>query len=388
MVLSTSLPVCAVALGVFATQERAICPLWWTLPTLLFYALFPHTPLLWVGLFPVLFWSEFQKNQGALFPALSVILSVAMMWHAANVISPVLCACILVGFVFFVLGKNLLQRTPPKDFGVIRPLFLIILMIAAEHEGIISSARGAIEALLLDLVLLIISVPAMNRFQGLLILRYPFPPLPGFIVLWLGIHSALGLAVGASEWSVLGVLSALIFGLFSILDIAKLGFRQSQVVSRQKPLLEVLAVGSATVLLPMVVWGVCSPVIHFIGGAWVWPFWSLEAGDGSYLKIPALILVLFVVWLFLVKTWRYEKGLEKALISFLPTLNKFQYYDVIFEKIPNFPWLIRRLIVENRKRLSALSLLWKGELPDMRRMAVGIWLFLLAIVLAVLGFAS
>ncbi|MFT8375620.1 MAG: hypothetical protein ABF812_00900 [Gluconobacter cerinus] len=387
-VLLTSAPAVAVAIGVLMTQERKACPVWWALPALLCSALMPDSTLALLSIFPVLFWPALFTREGALFPALSSVLAVALVWHAGAVV-PIGCAAGLAALVLLVLGRSVFWGISPGDVGLVRPAILATLLIAAQDEGMGTGARIALESLLLDLTLITLSVPALRLMPVLVTLRLPFPPLPGFLVLWLGIHAALGLAAGVQGWSVIGVLVALLIGLISLFDVLTVGRRPDTGVLPIGPDGAVCGVILGALLLPVAVFGVFSPVLHHVEGEWVWPFWSLGGGDGAHLKVPALMLILSVMWLFFVKSWRTERGLEKAIANLLlPGTQTGRSETGLFEEPPALPWIMRRLIVGGRIRLQALATLKSGQMPDMRQMAVGLWLVLLALVLVVLGLTA
>jgi len=387
-ILATSGPAIAVALGVWMTQERRACPLWWALPALLCSVLLPDSTVALLALFPVLYWPALSSRDGALFPALSAILAVSVLWHV-GAINPIVCMAGLGAMTLLVLGRCALWGEKPGDLGLLRPAILATLMIAAQDEGLTTGARIALEALLLDLTLLVLYVPALRLLPVLAILRLPFPPLPGFIVLWLGIHAALGLAAGVQGWSVIGVFVALLIGLISLVDVLIVGRRPDAGVLPVGPAGAVGIIALATMLLPLIVFGVFSPVLHHVGGEWVWPFWSLGGGDGAHLRLPAIVLLLGAIWLWLVKSWRGERGLEKAFAGlFSGRLQTAQGETGLFEEPAALPWVIRRLIVGGRGRARAMMALKVGKMPETRRMTVGLWLVLLALVLAVLGLTS
>ncbi|WP_415577563.1 hypothetical protein [Gluconobacter japonicus] len=387
-ILATSGPAIAVALGVWMTQERRACPLWWALPALQCSVLLPDSTVALLALFPVLYWPALSSRDGALFPALSAILAVSVLWHA-GAINPIVCMAGLGAMTLLVLGRCALWGEKPGDLGLLRPAILATLVIAAQDEGLTTGARIALEALLLDLALLVLYVPVLRLLPVLAILRLPFPPLPGFIVLWLGIHAALGLAAGVQGWSVIGVFVALLIGLISLVDVLTVGRRPDAGVLPVGPAGAVGIIALATMVLPLIVFGVFSPALHHVGGEWVWPFWSLGGGDGAHLRLPAIVLLLGAIWLWLVKSWRVERGLEKAFAGlFSGRLQTAQGETGLFEEPAALPWVVRRLIVGGRGRFRAMMALKVGKMPETRRMAVGLWLVLLALVLAVLGLTS
>lgn len=388
-VLATSGAAVAIALAILMTQERRACPLWWALPALLCSVLIPDSSLALLALFPVLYWPAFSGRSGelspALFPALSPILAVAVLWHA-GVVNPIVCAAGLGAMALCVLGRSVLWGEMPGDIGLLRPAVLGTLLVAAQDEGLTTGARIALEGLLLDLTLLVLTVPVLRLLPVLALLRLPFPPFPGFVVLWLGIHAALGLAAGVQGWSVVGVFAALLIGLISLVDVLTVERRPENGMLPVTPAGTVCILAGAVILLPITVFGIFSPVLHHVGGDWVWPFWSLGGGDGAHLRLPAVVLLLGAFWLGLVKSWRVERGLEKAFAR-LVCLRR-QGESGMFEEPAALSWNVRRLIVEGRSRLQAVMALRVGRLPDMRRMAVGLWLVLLTVVLAVLGLAA
>lgn len=387
-VLALSPAVVAVAIGVIAALDREACPAVWSVPALLLGVLFPAQTCVVLALLPVLFWSVLVRRRdgasGGAFPAVMGVLGVSLVWHAPGSVAAELVAGLGAGVVGLV-GWSVLGAFRPGDLGLLRPALLMVLVMAAQAEGLAVCARIALEATLLDLSLLVLTAALGVRFPVLAVLRLPFPPLPGLVVLWLGIHAALGMAAGVEGWSVLGVAVALLLGLLSLSDILVVG-RVLRAWQGAVPGLSVLLIGAASLLLPALVFGVASPVLHFMGGEWVWPVWRMGGGDGAYLKLPAFVLTGAVLWCVLVRPWRVVGGIVQAASTLVPALgNLLSAGDELFEEAPSLGWKMRRVIVAARLRFSTVRGVKAPVLPDLRQGAVGLWLMLLGLVLAVLG---
>lgn len=388
-VLGVSPAVQAVALGVIAAQDREACPAVWSVPALLLSVLFPAQTFVVLAVLPVLFWSALVRRpdggqEGGAFSAVMGILGVSLVWHAPAAVSVELVAG-LGAAVIGLLGRSVLGACRPGDLGLLRPVLLMVLVVAAQAEGLAVCARIALEATLLDLSLLVLTAALGRVFPVLAVLRLPFPPLPGLVVLWLGIHAALGMAAGVEGWSVLGVAVALLLGLLGLSDILVVG-RVFRAWQGRVSGVSVLLVGAGSLLLPALVFGMVSPVLHFVGGEWVWPVWRMGGGDGASLRLPAFVLTGAVLWCVLVRPWRIVGGIVQTASTLLPALgNLLSVGDGLFEEAPSLGWKMRCVIVAGRRRLRALGSVKTPVLPDLRQGAVGLWLVLLGLVLAVLG---
>ncbi|WP_231878143.1 hypothetical protein [Gluconobacter albidus] len=383
-VLALSPAVLAVALGVIAAQERDACPAVWSVPVLLLSVLFPaQTPVL-LGLLPVLFWPALVRRRDGGCCAVMSILGVSLVWHASDVVSAELVAGLGL-CVLGLIGWSVLGAHRPGNLGLLRPVLLVVLVVAAQAEGLAVCARIALEATLLDLATLALTASLGLRFPMLAVLRLPFPPLPGLVVLWLGIHAALGLAAGVEGWSVLGVAVALLLGVLALSDLLVVG-RQMSAGQVAVSGVSVLLLGAGSLLLPALVFGLTSPALHVVGGEWVWPVWSIGAGDGSHFRLMAFAMVGAVIWIVLVRPWRSIGGIVQAASTLAPALARLlSSGDALFEESPSLGWSLRRFIVSGRVRFRALKGMKAPVLPDLRQGAVGLWLVLLGLVLAVLG---
>ncbi|WP_408873065.1 hypothetical protein [Gluconobacter roseus] len=383
-ILALSPAVLAVALGVIVALDREACPAVWTVPALLLSVLFPAHTFVLLVLLPVLFWSSLRRRRDGACPAVMSILAVSLIWHAPSAVPAELVAG-LGAAVCGLVGWSVLGASRPGNLGLLRPVLLMVLVVAAQAESLVVCARIALEALLLDLALLMLTAALGRRFPMLAVLRLPFPPLPGLVVLWLGIHAALGMAAGVEGWSVLGVVVALLLGLLSLSDILEVGrlfFLRREVVSGAS----VLLLGAGSLLVPALVFGLTSPVLHAIGGEWVWPVWSIGAGDGAHLLLPAFILAGAGIWIVLVRPWRVMGGVVQAASLLVPALGKLLTIgDGLFDEAPSLNWTLRRVIAGGRLRFRGLRNVRAPVLPDLRQGAVGLWLVLLGLVLAVLG---
>ena len=371
-----------------AALDREACPAVWSVPALLLGVLFPAQTCVVLALLPVLFWSVLVRLRdgapGGAFPAVMAILAVSLVWHAPGSVPAELVAGLGAGVIGLVVW-SVLGAFRPGDLGLFRPVLLMVLVMAAQAEGLAVCSRIALEAALLDLSLLVLTAALGVRFPVLAVLRLPFPPLPGLVVLWLGIHAALGMAAGVEGWSVLGVAVSLLLGLLSLSDILVVG-RVLRAWQGAVPGISVLLIGAASLLLPALVFGMASPVLHFMGGEWVWPVWRTGGGDGAYLRLPVFVLTGAVLWCVLVRPWRVVGGVVLAASPLVPALgNLLSAGDELFEEAPSLGWKMRRVIVAGRLRFRAMKSVKAPVLPDLRQGAVGLWLVLLGLVLAVLG---
>ena len=383
-VLALSPAVLAVALGVIAAQERDACPAVWSVPVLLLSVLFPaQTPVL-LGLLPVLFWPALARRRDEGCSAVMSILGVSLVWHAPEAVSAELVAGLGV-CVLGLIGWAVLGAHRPGNLGLLRPLLLMVLVVAAQDEGLAVCVRIALEAAFLDLATLVLMAALRLRFPALAVLRLPLPPLPGLVVLWLGIHAALGMAAGVEGWSVLGVIVALLLGVLALSDLLVVG-RQMSGGQAAISGVSVLLVGAGSLLLPALVFGLTSPALHGVGGEWVWPVWSIGAGDGSHFRLMAFVMVGVLIWIVLVRPWRIMGGIVQAASTLAPALmTLLASGDALFEEAPSLGWSLRRFVVSGRVRLRVLKGMKAPVLPDLRQGAVRLWLVLLGLVLAVLG---
>ena len=89
------------------------------------------------------------------------------------------------------------------------------------------------------------------------------------------------------------------------------------------------------------------------------------------------------------KEWRVEGGGERAVAGLVRgRVQTEEGATGVVEGAAVLPWVVGRLIVGGRGRFRAMMALKVGKMPETRRMAVGLWLVLLALVLAILGLTS
>ncbi|GBR68322.1 hypothetical protein [Gluconobacter kanchanaburiensis] len=383
-ILTLSPAVLAIAIGVLATQDRDACPAVWSVPTLLLSVLFPgQTPVL-LALMPVLFWSALVRRGGKGSPGFMSLLGASLVWHAPGAIALELITGLEIG-VLVLVGWSIFGARRPGDLGLLRPVLLMGLVTAAQAEGLADCARIALEALFLDLALRGVCSVLADRFPVLLMACLPLPLMPGLAVLWLGIHAALGLSAGVEGWSVPGVAVALLLAVLGLSDILVFGemfrTRQGRVTGPS-----VLLLGATGLLFPALVLGIVSPVLHAIGGTWVWPVWYLGGGDGAHLPVMAIVLLGAAIWIGLVRPWRISGGIIHLASTLVPALVTFlSIGDGLFGEPPALGWKMRRGIVAGRRRLGMLRKMEAPVLPDLHQGAIGLWLVLLGLVLAVLG---
>lgn len=389
-IMVVSPAVVAVALGVLMLSDRSNCPKVWSVPALLLFVLVPEHGLFLPALLPILFWPVIADRDRAL-DAARALVGTALVWHmAAGGVSELLL--LSGGGVLFLIGRAVLDGRTPGDLGAVRPLLLMALVIAAHDQDLAGSARVALQAALLDLTLLVILPLLSLRCSVASVLRLPFPPMPGFVVLWLGIHAALGMSAGLDGWSLQGTAVAVSLGLLALCDVAtaarEIGERRaSQDMFGQGGAFLFVAV--ASLAMPATVFGAMSPALRFVSGGWTWPVWSLGGGDGAFLRLMLIWFCGAVLWCFFVRPWRIPGGVTALAGAFDGSLRGLlTHVAALPGEPPALGWAMRRPIVDIRRRARAITRLRGPALPDMRRAASGVWLLLLGLALAVLGVMS
>ena len=375
----------AVAIGVLQTQERARCPQYWAVPALLLWVLFPSCTPAFLGLLPVLLWPIINGRVITSFPALGAVLAVSCLWHQGDPSAFLVTA--VVGILIPILAFDaVIRASAPGDLSFLRPVLLLSIVIAARAEGLEASAQAAALGLFLDLVLLVLTPPAMKLVPEASYLRLPLPPLPGFIVLWLGIHAALGMAAGVQGWSVAGVGVAMLLGLLALLDFSSVQKRPGRGVLDLPAGTLLLTFSAAALLLPVAVVLLFSAAIHQIGGTLLLSVFSLGGGDGAHLRLPLLAALMMMVWLLLTRPWTPHGLARLQGIQW----GQFPRSELLsfFGGKPIFPWELRRVLAGARRFFRNVRKLRGWKMPDGRRAGIGLWLFLLAVVLAVLGLTS
>ncbi|TPW34947.1 hypothetical protein [Oecophyllibacter saccharovorans] len=269
-------------------------------PLLLVYALYPG---IWgvLALLPVLFWPGGHRACGQVAGS---FLAVGLAAH----VHPAMPALWLCGSVVIMgaLGLAALAVHPtPRAvaaFLPMRPMILLGLMQAATSAGLEASAQAALAALMLDLALQALGV-LRPGWEGLLL---PVPPLPGFLVLWLGLHAALGLATGTPDWTPGGLFLACLLGGLSLAEgLAVLSWLGG------RPITLAFLIGAFLVPLGLVLLSV--PAGHVLitpaetgSAGWQQAFWQIRGGDGALLAWPLGWGMLLAFWCFFVRPWRHH----------------------------------------------------------------------------------
>lgn len=379
----------ALLLGVVTASVVRGAPSWWQVLSLILLVLFPGQ--LWgvAAFLPVLFWPWLASEkattraalsrEGSIAPCVAVVAALLVWRGAASApLLAVLCCCGMA----VVLAARTVKGTA-TDFsaaGMVRPALLVALAAAARHEGLDLAGQGAIIAAILDLAVQWLRSWPMKYLAVASLLAAPFPPMPGFFVVWVGVHTAFDLASGAPGWAVPAMLCALIFGVLAVLDFWHVG----QGV-RKTARISTVEIGKAVIVLIVLMVGLVLAQHYVLGGENV-PFASFGGGDGAFIHIGAMALFLGVVFWICVR--RRDGG------AFLGYGLIFPRGDILPLRKHGVPWVWRRYLVVMRKAVQDARLLGgRGGLrlslmePALREggASLGWWLAVLAIILAVLG---
>lgn len=384
--------------AVFLLQapEEDVCPPAVALPALVFYALFPGV----IGvlcLLPVLFWPGRRRpllQLAGCFLAIGLALRITPaqpdLW---------LCGALLT---MGALGIAALAVHPtPRAVGAflpLRPMILLGLMQAATEAGLEASALAALAALVLDLALQTLGV-LKPGWEGLLL---PVPPLPGFLVLWLGLHSALGLATGAPGWTPGGLLLACLLGALSLAE----GITLIPVLRGRRITVSFLL---AAFFLPLLLGVLAFPLgVNLIspdmlhGFKWRSALWAFSGGDGALLALPLAWGVLAIFWVILFRPWRTVRvaGDQTASLvwpqPFLSILRQGTSVVPVLESKAVLQKLQKRFarrVLRRGLRVRAALAVVRPPISGARKrgwpdMGVSFWLLFLGLMLALAGWRA
>nr|WP_294916413.1 hypothetical protein [uncultured Neokomagataea sp.] len=390
--LLTSPLLAALLLGIVTAFGASGAPPWWQVIALVLLVLLPGQVWGCVAVLPVLFWPWLVgekattraalSREGSVAPCMAA-LAALVVWHGAA--SAPLCAVLLCCAMAVLLVLRTVQGVV-TDFaaaGMVRPALLVALAAAAQHEGLDTAGQGAIIAAVLDLAVQWLRSWPVQSLSVAYALSAPFPPMPGFIVLWVGVHAALNLAAAASGWAVPAVFCALILGALAVLELWHVCRtpRQSDAVS-------MVEVGKAAGLLIGLTAALVLIQKYVLGGNGV-PFASFGGGDGAFLRLGSIALFLCLFYWVIVRRGGGQTFLGHGLVFPRGTIFSLRRYTV--------PWAWRRYIVVMRKVVRDVALLGgRGGArlssvgPALREggASLGWWLVVLATILAVLGAQS
>ncbi|WP_068168967.1 hypothetical protein [Neokomagataea thailandica] len=387
--LLTSPLVSALLLGGVTVFGVSGAPPWWRVISLIIFALLPGQVWGCAAVLPVVFWPWLAEEKATTRAALSrggsvppgmAGLAALLVWHSAA--SAPLCTVVLCCLMAVVLAMRTVQGvvTDVAAAGMVRPALLVALSAAAQHEGLDQTGQGAIMAAVLDLVVQWLRSWPVKYIGVASVLAAPFPPMPGFIVLWVGVHAALNLAAAASGWAVPAMLCALVLGVLAVLELWHVCRmpRQGDALSLREVRKAGGLLGALTVILVVI-------QKYGLGGNGL-PFASLGGGDGAFLHIGFIALFLSLFYWILVRRGGGSVFFGRGLV--------FPRGPIFPVRRGAVPWSWRRYLVVVRKvmrdvaffggrggaRLSAVG-------PALREggASLGWWLVVLTIILAVLG---
>lgn len=355
----------------------------WGIPALVGYGLLPDGAG-GVGLMAVCLWAAGRAGSdgAARLVALFLLLGLGHGLAALHPLGWVLAAVGLAG-VCLLAGAWPDRLSLYRHCRLVRPVLLLGIVEISRQQGMDLGVEGALFALLLDFVCQ--SLAVIWHRAALLLL--PAPPLPGFVVGWVGLHAALGLSSSTEGWTVVGCL----------LGVAIMGLACGD---------GMVLLGEGAAVLPEErrrswIWGLflamglpsaCGMVAGWMtghGAGWAAWLYGLSGGDGSLMALPLFWAGLLPLWFCLSRgRWRDgpDAGLQRDGGS-SPMLGSLQPY---MQAQPVRPRGLRRWLMRGQRqvrsvRLSAREIL--SLLPVQEPEAV-FWLVFLGGVLVVMGLAQ
>ncbi|MCX5616668.1 hypothetical protein NQF87_06755 [Bombella sp. TMW 2.2559] len=355
----------------------------WGVPALVGYGLFPAEAG-GLGVMAVCFWAAGRavgEREAARSVALILMLGLGHEMAARHPLDWMLGVAGLVGLCLMA-GMWADRLFLYRYCRLVRPVLLLGVMEVSRQQGMELGVEGAFFALLLDLAGQCLAVV----WPRASLLMLPAPPLPGFVVGWVGLHASLGLSSSTEGWTVMGCL----------LGVAIMGLSLGDgvlVLSQAAPALR-------DGLRRHWAWGLCLAVIlppacgmaadwlTGYGAGWASWLYRLPGGDGSMMALPLFWGVMLPVWLCLSRRRRgsSEGGLflEEEGETGLAGLQSYM------QAAPVCPHSLKRLLMRGKRqarsvRLSATELL--SLLPAQELGAV-FWLVFLGCVLVVMGLAQ
>lgn len=251
-----------------------------------------------------------EKRFVALLLSVAFIHQSAKMDIAADSLNPVLHAFYASRFTIMLVILSLFFASACFRGGggriipLWRGLILLLVMEIARENGMGASAASAFEALVIDILLQFFAVicPAS------LILQFIAPPLPGFMVLWLGLHAILGLSSGDNGWSFAALVLLTGFTVLMVLDSVTLWPERHSEQNRS------YAASAGLVTLAMML-----PSLGVLAGTMLDPLsmgrifglsWRqtgdillrFYGGDGAVLALPLIWVILLPLWLLTSRT--------------------------------------------------------------------------------------
>lgn len=355
----------------------------WGIPALIGYGLLPDG-LGGLGLMAVCFWAagRAESDGAARLVALLLMLGLGRGMVALHPLWWVSGGAVLAGLCMMA-GPWPDRLSLYRYCRLVRPVFLLGVIEVSRQQGMLLGVEGALFALLLDLACQSLAV----IWPRAALLLLPAPPLPGFVVGWVGLHAALGLSSSTEGWTVVGcLLGVAIMGLSCGDGLVVLGEAALPLwAGRRRLLVWVL-------LLAMGLPSVCGIVAGWLtghGAAWAGWFYRLSGGDGSMMALPIFWAVLLLLWCCLSRRERgdvqdVDLPLEDSERNGLDVLHDYMQAQ------PVRPRSLRRFLMQVQRqvrslRLSVTELLSFAPVQEPESV---FWLVFLGGVLVVMGLAQ
>lgn len=374
---------CLVAIALILMGGGAAFQPVWGIPALIGYGLLP-AGIGGLGLMAVCFRAAGRAGSDGAARLVALLLMLGL-GHGMAALYPlwwVAGGAVLVGLCLMA-GPWSDRLSLYRYCRLVRPVFLLGVMEVSRQQGMVLGAEGAFFALLLDLACQSLAV----IWPRAALLMLPAPPLPGFVVGWVGLHAALGLSSSTEGWTVVGcLLGVAIMGLSCGDGLVVLGEATPSLWDgRRQPWVWGL-------LLAMGLPSVCGMVADLLtghGAAWVGWFYRLSGGDGSMMALPVLWAALLLLWFCFS---RRERG--EAQDVDLPLeegeRNALDVFHAYMQAQPVRPRSLRRFLMRGQRQVRSLrlSITELLSLSPVQEPEAVFWLVFLGGVLVVMGLAQ
>ncbi len=371
---------------VFLGGGRVFNPIW-GVPAVVLYGLFPFG----VGslaLFAILLWGAGHRglSSSSRLAVLLVLLGLShnfLMQHAMRGMAEavgVTALCLLAGR--WRDGGSLLHYCT-----MVRPILLLGIVAASRQEGLDAGADAALFAVLLD----ISSQMVRAIWAGGTVLGAVLPPLPGFVVAWVGMHAALGMTSSTGGWTIAGCVLAVVILALSLGEGLLLIYER--LVPLEKGWLRNGALCALAVSMPPV----CGVLMAlFMGKGDLLPWWAwlyrLPGGDGAVLELPVFWCGLCILWCLFSFGWRQQDDEEGTEVNTLFMSQSQegrageQLKALIYARTERY-WPVEHIVTQVQQMLHGVYGAFEafmGTLP-LREPGAAFWLVFLGGVLVVLG---
>ncbi|MDF7673990.1 hypothetical protein PT277_07800 [Acetobacteraceae bacterium ESL0709] len=387
-------------LGLYLTflslQKRCAPPLFYSVMALLLFGLYPAFWSVCLVI-PLLFWPapEGQLQDGE--TGVSCILAVGygfkdaaiepLYWFLGIVILSLMAA-------LWILYKRPGRRLFPfaQLCALTRVLLLVGLSQFALRNQLYDCMQATLCALVLDITCQVVSSWSVQWRSFALAL----PLLPGFVIVWFGLHAALSLAGPETSWTLLGFGLGLAIGLLSIaetvlvlvtLPSVRIDGSFMGMAALFSCLMPVLALSLAPqkeglLILPPFQEGF-QAVFHWLGS------WLTGENHLLFLAQPFLWLLWGVVWFCLVNPrmgWR-KPALFLSCPSFVRGVFKNRVTLLFRLRVRPFDVFARhqRLLRKQGEGLSVAVRQWWEDQPEF---SLSVWLCALAFLFLAVGLSS